>query len=57
MYLALAIVLLWLGGALVWVAVHGISSEGTPSVGDIFSTLSTDIRNSNAGSALGGSGG
>jgi hypothetical protein len=44
MHLALAIVLLWLGGALIWVAVHGISSEQTPNVSDIFSQVSTGIR-------------
>lgn len=48
MYLALAILLLWLGGALLWVAVHGIDSQGTPKLGDVFSSISTGVRSANA---------
>lgn len=45
MLLALAIVLLWLGFALLWVAWHGLDVEqGSPA--GIFGTLGKDLRTS-----------
>jgi hypothetical protein len=43
MHLALGVLLLWAGCALLWVAWHGIDAEST-SPGAIFSTLAKQVQ-------------
>lgn len=47
MNLALGIVLLWLGCALLWVAAHGLDTQNS-SPGSIFAQLGKEVQKSTA---------
>lgn len=48
MRLALGVLMLWLGSALIWVAFHGLDAESS-SPGAIFNTLGRQVREQTGG--------